>query len=74
MCQFMYFVSLSASENTLPSMDTAAAADQRKNRIGNRLLAFFNVILQKRADLLPMRASSASKQLLRKKKKKKKDL
>jgi hypothetical protein len=56
---FMFFISLSASDNTLPSVDAsaaAAAADRRgRNRIGNRVLAFFHLLMRQGDSLLPTR-------------------
>ena len=54
---FMFFISLSASDNTLPSVDSAVAEQQRRNRIGNRVLSFFNYVLNKRNELLPSSVS-----------------
>ena len=48
---FMFFISLSASDNTLPSVDANASSQQRRNRIGNRVLAFFHMLMERREGL-----------------------
>lgn len=53
---FGYFVSLSASENMLPSeaYGQAGPGARRKDRKGvNRLLSFFNFVKDKRSEMLP---------------------
>jgi len=54
---FIYFVSLSAADNTLP---TEINGEQRKkSKLGNHLLTFLNFILRKKNDLLPQRANKS---------------
>ena len=56
---FMFFISLSASDNTLPSVDAAATDQQRRNRIGNRVLGFFHMLMNKSDTVLPSRNTKA---------------
>ena len=51
---FIYFVSLSASDNTLPT-DLGGDQKAKKSKIGNHLLTFMNFVLRKKADILPQK-------------------
>jgi len=50
----MYFISLSASDNTLP-LDSNSE-QKRRSKLGNNLLSLLNFIFRKKEDVLPKNA------------------
>jgi len=54
---FIYFISLSASDNTLPTELGGGDQKGKRSKIGNHLLTFMNFVLRKQADILPQKNS-----------------
>ncbi|KAJ3415739.1 erv26 super protein [Chytridiales sp. JEL 0842] len=51
---FMYFISLSANENTLPAFDPQSASRKGSKKKQNLVKGIINFVLQKKEEILPM--------------------